>query len=67
MDSVMTPEEFKLAMLDASLTTYEFEGHHYIDHETAHEKMDDLMCQVLKELGYGDGIDIFSVTTKWYA
>ena len=64
---MMTPEEFKFAMMDASLTTYEFESLHYFDHESAHLKMDDLMCQVLRELGYGEGIDIFRQSTKWYA
>lgn len=64
---MMTPEEFKFAMLDASLTTYEFEGHHYFDSESSHEKMDDLMCKALRELGYGEGIDIFCSATKWYA
>lgn len=35
--------------------------------EDGHMIMDDLMCELLRELGYGEGIDIFENTHKWYA
>lgn len=52
----MTPEEFKQAMTDA--IEYGIEE----DHIT----MDDIMCNLLRSLGYGEGIDIFENTDKWY-
>ena len=32
-----------------------------------HMDMDDLMCEVLKSLGYNEGVEIFENTHKWYA
>lgn len=37
------------------------------DEEVAHARMDDLMCRVLVELGYRDGVGIFDKQEKWYA
>ena len=37
------------------------------DIEASHEDADDLMCQVLTEWGYGDGVKIFEEMSKWYA
>ena len=37
------------------------------DIEKAHSQMDDLMCQMLRELGYDTGVDIFEVQEKWCA
>lgn len=37
------------------------------DLEEAHIFMDDLMCETLRSLGYGEGVDIFENTHKWYA
>lgn len=54
----MTPQEFRDKMSDA-LDNW--------DTETAHANADDLMCRVLRELGYGEGVDIFESTPKWYA
>lgn len=34
--------------------------------EDGHRMMDDLMCELLRELGYGEGIDIFRHFEKWY-
>ena len=39
----------------------------YYDEEDAHMEMDDLMLDLLRSLGYGDGVDIFENTNKWYA
>ena len=35
--------------------------------EDRHVAADRLMCEVLKELGYGDGVAIFESMGKWYA
>jgi len=37
------------------------------DTEEAHVFADDLMCELLKSLGYGAGIEIFEKAGKWYA
>ena len=56
----MTPKEFAKEM--AKLTA-DKDG----DFERAHGQMDDLMCKLLKELGYKEGIKIFEEQDKWYA
>ena len=35
--------------------------------EVAHSKADKLMCELLTELGYGEGVKIFDDMFKWYA
>lgn len=56
----MTPEEFAAEMEGI----YErFDD----DPEFGHWHMDNCMCDLLRELGYGDGIDIFNKQSKWYA
>lgn len=37
------------------------------DPEGAHVDMDELMVIVLRQLGYGDGCDVFDNQHKWYA
>ena len=37
------------------------------DTEGAHGMADDLMCQLLEELGYEEGVKIFKNAEKWYA
>ena len=54
----MTPEEFKQKMLDIFEIGYE---------ETMHEKADGLMCELLTELGYKDGVEVFYNMDKWYS
>ena len=56
----VTPEKFKeeMAMIERV-----YDG----DPETMHEKMDYLMANTLRKLGYSDGVDIFDRVTKWYA
>ncbi len=54
----MTPEEFEVKMAQIF-----DEG----DTEEAHENADALMCEVLKSLGYGEGVEIFEEMPKWYA
>lgn len=59
----MTPEEFAQRMKD----TYEHFWVEKEDEELVHGAMDDLMCNLLRQLGYSEGIDIFENTPKWYA
>lgn len=63
----MTPEEFAEKMRelagDPDDNGYYWPG----DPEAAHHDMDDLMCEVLESLGYGEGVEIFRNTYKWYA
>lgn len=58
-DRVTTPEEFFNIMKKIRNNGgYE---------ESWHRDMDNLMCRVLIDLGYGDGIDVFYDTDKWYS
>ena len=58
----MTPKEFAQEMRNISLLSQDGG-----DNEIAHCDADDLLCQVLRELGYGEGVDIFEEMDKWYA
>lgn len=35
--------------------------------EMAHILADELMCKLLRELGYGEGVDIFEKMDIWYS
>ena len=59
----LTPEEFKQKMKDA----YDKYWTEKEDEEAVHDVMDGIMCDLLRQLGYGEGIDIFENTPKWYA
>ena len=52
------PEEFFHRMLKISCSD---------DQEERHGKADGLLCQVLAQLGYGDGVRVFRKMDKWYA
>lgn len=56
----MTPKEFAEEMK-------KIQNEFHNDRERRHREMDYLMCDLLKSLGYGDGIKIFDKTGKWYA
>jgi hypothetical protein len=56
----MTPKEFEARMRE-NLSSLGF------DPETAHIEADKLICDLLRSLGYGDGIDLFEEADKWYA
>ena len=56
-DSVMTPDEFARRM--AAIETG--------DPDADHGNADDLLCEVLRSLGYGEGVEIFINMPKWYA
>jgi hypothetical protein len=61
MDFAMSPEEFKKRMNNL------VESHQKrLGLKGIHIFMDELMCEVLRELGYGEGVDIFMNTEKWY-
>jgi hypothetical protein len=56
----MTPEEF-LEQMKVIV------GRHDYDKEDIHRCMDRLMCMLLRELGYEEGVEFFENTPKWYA
>ena len=56
----MTPEEFKERMKKIC------KDDDYNDEEL-HIFADDLMCKLLRSLGYGDGVEIFEAAPKWYS
>ena len=57
---MITPEEFEKRIKEILADP---EGYT----RTYHEDMDELMCKVLEEHGYGDGVKIFREADKWYA
>ena len=57
-DMMMSREDFAKKMQELSDMN---------DTEGAHCEMDDLLCDMLRELGYGEGVDIFEARDKWYA
>lgn len=59
MEQAMTPEEFAKRM---NYLVVSNPG----DPEGFHMAADTLMENVLIQLGYKDGIDIFAKTKKWY-
>ena len=60
----MNPEEFAEKMKELSERQSKWGG---CDTEWNHTDMDELMCSVLSDLGYGEGVEIFRNTYKWYA
>ena len=57
---MMTSDEFAEEMKQISI---KYEG----DLECRHKAADDLMCGVLRELGYLRGVILFEEMYKWYA
>jgi len=56
----ISPEKFKEEMLKIKASSEK-------DPEAAHGDADDLMCKVLRQLGYASGIDVFDNRTAWYS
>ena len=56
LDSI-TPEKFKLKMNELATSSG-------LDEEDRHRRMDALMCEVLRSIGYDDGVDIFERTKE---
>lgn len=59
----MTPEEFGDKMRDVIEECEERRD----DAEGIHYDLDMCMCDLLRELGYGEGVDIFLAQERWYA
>lgn len=59
----MTKEEFYHEMLALEETYATILD----DKELFHTKADELMCKLLIELGYGQGVEVFLDTPKWYS
>lgn len=53
----MTPKEFEEKMKQLSS----------LDTEKRHIEMDEAMCELLRELGYHKGVEVFEYVIKWYA
>lgn len=64
---VMAPEEFAKAMKKVSDNLNDPTGDTYYDEADAHREMDGIMADLLRQLGYKEGIDIFKNTNKWYS
>lgn len=56
----MTPQEFA----DRMRAIF---SEHAKDKEAAHSVADDLLCEVLREFGYAEGVEVFEEAEKWYA
>lgn len=69
MITIETPETFAKNMAEIANMLENPEGFSgwSIDQEEAHIMADGLMCDLLQELGYGEGVDIFLKIPKWYA
>ena len=40
---------------------------HEIDEEEGHKRADDILCSILRSLGYNDLVDIYDDVSKWYS
>lgn len=54
----MTPEEFKDAMSAINDEAWK-------DPEMAQSEADNLMCEMLSSLGYGEGVEVFRNMERW--
>ena len=59
-EEIMTKEEFYHNMLA-------IKEQYGRDQEKFHIEADNLMCKLLIELGYGQGVEVFLDTPVWYA
>lgn len=69
LNVTITPEEFKKRMNELSKNVMELDDQNpdmpsMI--EKAHVQADELMCQILTDLGYEEGIDLFKKMEKYY-
>ena len=65
-ERVMTPEEFAKEM-QTIRDEFIDDDRDWNDLEDVHAAMDELMAEVLRSLGYVEGVTIFENTDKWYA
>jgi hypothetical protein len=64
----VTPEEFEKEMDLISKGMFGEEDRYYRNDEgDKHIEADQLMCKLLRSLGYGSGVEIFENMPKWYA
>ncbi len=54
----MTPEQFRDAMKAIKEAN---------DIENGHVKADKLLCEVLEQIGYAEGVKVFREMIKWYS
>ena len=59
----MTPAEFAKRM-QAVLDDY---NNNHGDREQWHREADDLICEVLKSIGYEEGVKIYDSEYKWHS
>lgn len=55
---MITPAEFERMMKELARSN---------DPEYSHGEADDLMCEVLEQLGYGAGVKVFDNMVRWYS
>lgn len=60
-----SPKEFAEAMRNIPEVLNK-RGHQW-DQEDSHIVADSYMCELLRELGYGEGVDVFENMSKWYS
>ena len=60
----MTQEEFCHEML---MLKSKIGNEKWYDQEDFHREADSLMCDLLSELGYSQGVEVFRNTPKWYS
>ena len=63
----MTPTEFEAKIREIYGVNPDDSLNWEYDEESAHIQSDRLMGAVLRDLGYGAGIDILQIVERWYA
>jgi hypothetical protein len=58
---IMTPKEFEIKMKELQYN----DGDELVMYNT-HHQADELLCEILKSLGYEDGIKIYEESGMWY-
>ena len=64
---VITPEEFARLMKELDREGKYDYSNEYIDPEALHIRMDDLLMETLRSLGYDEGVEIFDKAPKRYS
>lgn len=69
----MTPEEFKKKMEETyppdvprNFGDLGIRKIRAYDPGSTHEEVDNILCDILTDLGYGDGVKIFKGAERWY-
>lgn len=62
----MSPEEFKVRM--EQIVAHDWaSGSEYQSPDVVHSNADDLLCELLRSLGYGDGIAVYESLARYFA